>query len=488
MHLSERLPLWIPAALSGYVLCLFVPQILNDGDTYLHIGAGFWMLEHHAVPHTDPFSYTFAGAPWVAHEWLSEIIMATAYRLGGWSGLLILFGGAAALTLGLLAKHLSRWLPPLPAAVTLFVSAGCVAGSLLARPHLLALPLVEAWTAGLLIAGERGRVPWLLLPLMTLWANLHGSFVFGLALACALALETTIAAGAQWQAAARKWALFLALAVLAAVLTPHGWRGLAFPAELMSMKNLGLISEWKSTDFGATPPLEIALMAALYVSLTRGVRVPMLRLLLLLGLLHLGLQHARHQMLFGVVGSLLFAGPLSAVLGKPQPSRASWKWMPAAALSLAAVIAVTGFRLAHPVQREDMFSSPGAVFAHVPPALAAKPVLNEYNFGGFLIFHGVRPFIDGRADMYGDKFLDEYMKLFHPSRERIVQTLKQRGIQWVLVDAASPLRAVMDTLPGWRLLYADKVAAAYARTTALAPLSIAGTPSRGAKGAGAIQK
>ena len=58
-------------------------------------------------------------------------------------------------------------------------------------------------------------------------------------------------------------------------------------------------------------------MAALYVSLTRGVRVPMLRLLLLLGLLHLGLQHARHQMLFGVVGSLLFAGPLSAVLGKP---------------------------------------------------------------------------------------------------------------------------------------------------------------------------
>jgi len=488
MHLSERLPLWIPAALCGYILCLFVPQILNDGDTYLHIAAGSWMLKHHAIPYTDPFSYTFAGAPWVAHEWLSEILMATAYRLGGWSGVLILFGGALALTLGLLARHLSRWLLPLPAAVTLFVSAGCVAGSLLARPHLLALPLAEAWTAGLLIAGERRRVPWLLLPLMTLWANLHGSFIFGLALACPLALEATIAAGAQWRPAARKWALFLACAVLAALLTPHGWRGLTFPAELMSMKNLALISEWKSTDFQATPPLEIALMAALYVSLTRSVRVPMLRLLLLLGLLHLGLQHARHQMLFGIVGSLLFAGPLGMALGRPRPGRASWRWLPAAALSLAAVIAVTSFRLAHPAQRQDMFSSPGAVFAHVPPALAAKPVLNGYNFGGFLIFNGVRPFIDGRADMYGDKFLGEYMELFRPSRERLVQTLERRGIQWVFVDAASPVRAVMDMLPGWRLLYADKTAAVYARKAAIEPLSAAGIPSRGASGAGAIQK
>ncbi len=226
------------------------------------------MLKHHAVPHTDPFSYTFAGAPWLAHEWLSEVLMAAAFRLGGWSGVLILFGGAAALTLGLLARHLSRWLVPLPAAVTFFISAGCIAGSLLARPHLLALPLIEAWTAGLLIAAERGRVPWLLLPLMTLWANLHGSFVFGLALAGALGLEATIAAGSQWRATARKWALFLACAIAAAILTPHGWRGLAFPAELMGMRNLAFISEWKSLDFQTIPPLELALMAVLYVSLT----------------------------------------------------------------------------------------------------------------------------------------------------------------------------------------------------------------------------
>jgi hypothetical protein len=463
-----RLPLWILAASGGYILCLFAPQILNDGDTYMHIAAGNWIIQHRAVPSVDPFSYTFAGAPWVAHEWLSEVVMAIAYRLGGWSGMLILSGAALALTLGLLARHLSRWLDPLPASLMLLTGAACIAGSLLARPHLLALPLIEIWTAGLLIAVEQRRVPWLLLPLMTLWANLHGSFLFGLALACALALEAAIAAGAEWQPAVRKWGLFLVCSVVAALITPHGWRGLVFPIELMSMKQLGLIGEWKSLDFQSTPPLEAALMAALYVSLSRGVRVPVLRLLMLMGLLHLAFQHARHEMLFGVTGSLLFAGPLGVALGYVKPVRVPGLGKPTAALavSLFLAIAATGFRLAHPTVREDIFTSPGAAFAHVPASLAAMPVLNEYNFGGFLIFNGVRPFIDGRADMYGDKFLEDYAELIQPNRARIAQTLEQRGIQWVIVGASSSIRAVMEALSGWSLLYADKVAAVYSRAAA----------------------
>ncbi len=468
MHSFGRLPLWIPAALAGYILCLFDTRILRDGDTYMHIVAGDWILQHRAVPSTDPFSYTFAGAPWVAHEWLSELVMAAAYRLGGWSGVTILCGGALALTLGLLARHLSRWLDPLSASLTLLTGAGCIAGSLLARPHILALPLIEIWTAALLIAAERRRVTWLLLPSMTLWANLHGSFIFGLALACAFALEAMIAAGAQWQHAARKWGLFLACATVAATITPHGWHGLVFPAELMTMKGLGFIDEWQSPNFQSIPPLEIALMAALYVGFSRGVRVPVLRLLILIGLLHLALQHTRHQMLFGVAGSLLFAGPLGAALGRLQPLRAAPAGKPALAIAIAltAAIALTGFRLAHPIVREDGFTWPGAAFAHVPAALARTPVLNEYNFGGFLIFHGVRPFIDGRAELYGDKFLAEYAELVRPNRERIVQTLEQRGIQWAILNAASPAKTAMEALPGWRLLYADKIAAIYARAAA----------------------
>ena len=47
--------------LGGYILCLFVPQILNDGDTYMHIAAGNWIIQHRAVPSVDPFSYRLPG-------------------------------------------------------------------------------------------------------------------------------------------------------------------------------------------------------------------------------------------------------------------------------------------------------------------------------------------------------------------------------------------------------------------------------------------
>src|SRR5215469_10958460 len=79
---------------AGFGLACFAPQIFHDGDTWWHLAAGNWMLAHRAVPVRDSFSYTFAGQPWTAHEWLSEIAMALFYRAAGWSGLHILFGSA----------------------------------------------------------------------------------------------------------------------------------------------------------------------------------------------------------------------------------------------------------------------------------------------------------------------------------------------------------------------------------------------------------
>ncbi|HEY2132142.1 MAG TPA: hypothetical protein VGH36_04075 [Acetobacteraceae bacterium] len=83
------------AAIVTFALFIFMPAVLNDGDTYSHLAAGQWMLAHGAVPSTDPFSYSFAGASWVAHEWLAELLSALAFRLAGWSGLVMLFGAGA---------------------------------------------------------------------------------------------------------------------------------------------------------------------------------------------------------------------------------------------------------------------------------------------------------------------------------------------------------------------------------------------------------
>src|SRR5580700_2177547 len=79
---SSLWTIWTPAlvALGIFALTLFAPQVLNDGDTWSHLATGDWILAHGAVPSVDPFSFTMAGAPWSAHEWLAELLLALAFR------------------------------------------------------------------------------------------------------------------------------------------------------------------------------------------------------------------------------------------------------------------------------------------------------------------------------------------------------------------------------------------------------------------------
>src|SRR3982751_3726706 len=76
-----------------FVAVLLIPAVLgssstifNDGDVSWHIATGQWIIDHRAIPHTDPFSFTWAGKPWVPIEWLAEVFYAAAYRLGGYGG------------------------------------------------------------------------------------------------------------------------------------------------------------------------------------------------------------------------------------------------------------------------------------------------------------------------------------------------------------------------------------------------------------------
>src|SRR5579871_2587968 len=186
-------------ALAFAVAC-FAPQIFHDGDTWWHLAAGDWILTHRTVPVRDLFSYTFGGQPWNAHEWLSEVLMALSFRAASWNGLHILFGLAFGATAAIMGFALGRRVDFIPALLVTLMGLACVSGSLLARPHLLALPLLALWLAVLTEARARDAAPpfWLAL-IMLVWANLHGSFAFGLALAAALGGEAALGSGNRGQ-------------------------------------------------------------------------------------------------------------------------------------------------------------------------------------------------------------------------------------------------------------------------------------------------
>src|SRR4029077_17002167 len=134
---------------------------------------------------------------------------------------------------------------------TVAIGLSLVTANLLARPHVLALPLAAAWGAGLLAARDRSRRPPLALAaLMIAWANMHGGFIFGLLLIGPFALEAVTEApvGARLLTA-RAWTTFALGALAATLINPYGVDALLLPFRLMAVENLSRISEWRPQDF-----------------------------------------------------------------------------------------------------------------------------------------------------------------------------------------------------------------------------------------------
>jgi hypothetical protein len=325
--------------------------------------------------------------------------------------------------------------------------------------------VLALWCDALFAARERGRAPPIALAaLMTLWANLHGSFAFGLALIGPFALEALIAAPpARRLAAARDWALFGLASLAAALLTPFGIEGLLFPIRLLQASELANVTEWRPENFAQPGPMEFALLGLLGFAVLKPLRLTPIRAALLLGLVHMSLQHARHQMLLAIFAPMLLAGPIAAALDARAKASAPRLPRGFALGALALAVVITAARLALPIARGDSASAPMTALAAVPADLRAKPVLNAYSFGGYLIHEGVRPFIDGRADMFGDAFMGRYARLQDGDLEALAETLKHYDIAWTIFAPSQRIVAELDREPGWRRLYADRFAVVQAR-------------------------
>src|SRR5271170_343527 len=459
-------------AIALFALAAFSPAVLGDGDTFSHLATGEWIIAHGAAPRADPFSHSMSGAPWVAHEWLSEVLLSLAFRLGGWNGVVLLTGAAAALAALIVGLSAARELRGAPLVATVAIGLSLLTENLLARPHVLALPLAAAWGAGLIAARDRGGAPPLgLAALMMAWVNIHGGFIFGLILIGPFALEAVMAApvGARLLAA-RAWATFALAALAGALLNPYGIDAFLLPFRLMSVENLSRISEWQPQDFSRIGTMELALLTLLGLTLTRPFAMPPIRAALLIALVAMALQHSRHQVLLGILAPMLLARPIAGAIGMGSAGEEG-RGVARVALTatVAAALAIGGARLIAPIERTDGASAPISALRAVPPELRAKPVLNDYAFGGFLIFEHVRPFIDARVEFYGDGMLNLYDKLRSGDREAVEDALKRYDVAWTIFAPDNRIVAALDREPGWRRLFANATAVVHVRDTALGP-------------------
>ncbi len=452
----------------------FQPSVAGS-DLWWHLAAGREIWQGLQLPTVDHFSFTFAGRPWMHHEWVWGVGYWLAYEIDpqvvAWANLGLLLATFSA-GFEVARRHCGS---ALGAGGALWAAAATSHWFLDIRPHELTLLFVAfvLWTR------QKRWAPWLWPPLMALWCNLHGGFVFGFGAIGLFALVETARASVSARRVsidARLW-IGVTLTGLAFLCNPWGWRILEYPvAYLDSSSPFREILEWQPPGFsldvrgfsGRFTWLLGATVAAAVLELRRRQRD--VYLVLLAGVsCAMALTSRRFIPLFALTALPLLAGLLTAirdqVLGR-VPAPLAGRIL--AAAPLAALLIAGGLwrdvRLTPGLLERWTESQlyPRAALRYLRALDPGPRLLNHYNWGGYVMLHApeFKVFIDGRANtLYDDKTYLDYLAL-SAARDGLAARLAQYPVDAALIPYGSGRLADALSSPrhGWRVVYSDLVA------------------------------
>jgi hypothetical protein len=477
-----------------------VGWLLTDSDTGWHIRTGQWILSNNRIPRADIFSFTMSGRPWLAWEWLSDIAMALAHRMGGLAGVAWL----AMLALGITSFWIYRATAEecghrlIAIALTwLAMSASTI--HWLARPHLVT-PLMAAVFCRILNRVKTNRAPapsWILPPLTILWTNLHGGFFVGLALIWTYAIGIAtgeVLHGSRENAwlRARKHVWTAIACALASLVNPYGYHLHLHVAEYLGTSfYFARISEFQSIDFHSFSAayFETLLMLAIAAAAWHLHSGRLIHALLLLSWSHLALFSARNVPIFAVVvapgvglalrewleraSTLGILGTLIAEL-ESDIERITERYQRRArhvAPGFAAI--VLALLLAHPGDRKKLragfddcrFPVNAAQFLSQVPQLSSIRLYASWQWGGYLIYRlspSLSVFDDGRTDFYGPAFVEEGLLAWN-ANPAWSDVLERYRVNAALLPVDSALATVLRERGDWKPIYQDHMAILFAK-------------------------
>jgi hypothetical protein len=478
-----------------------VKTLLGDGDTGWHIRTGDWILANGQVPVTDLFSYTKPGQPWVAWEWLSEVIFAWLNARWGLAMVLLASILLLAFTFALLFRLARRKSSPVLAFLVLALAIATSSVHWLARPHLFSL-LFLVFFYSVLDEVREGRsrifgIPRLaLLPFAAvLWANLHAGFFIGIVLVACFAagevLKLVLAAdnsGLTAERARAKAYFATALAcALASLLNPNFYHlhrhVLQYVGDPYQSQH---IMEFLTLSFHhpVAPFFECLLALGVAAALWNAMQGSYTEAVLIVVWGHAALLAARNLPLFAIVATPIVAAALDRFLAR-LPSLEVAPWLRRAAARLLEILRDTGkmesVRRWHLASAAAVLVLAALIYAPSPPRIfrpeydparypaAAIPVLEmdkpgriftTAEWSGYLIYRlypEIRVFIDGRSDFYGGDFGQKYIDVIK-AQYGWRKTLREAGVDTILLPPSAELCGALKEAADWRLFYDDGVA------------------------------
>jgi hypothetical protein len=448
-----------------------------DPDLWWHIRIGQDILSTHHWPTVDPYSFTVAGNPWIAYEWLGDVLIGGVARVGGLLGLdILLFAVATAVMLALYGYATLRSGNSKAGFVTAGVLCSLAFASFNLRPQMVGyLYLVLALIALERFRQGKQRAIWFLPPLFLLWINTHGSWVIGLGVVLAFlvtglfefswgSVETE-----RWTRSQRmKLEIVFLLSVAVIPMTPYGIRLAAYPFTVASTLplNVGNILEWQPMPFNiAGGKLFLAIVLGFFLAqMIAPFKLKLFEAVLLFGGIAMACLHVRFLLLF-----VPFSAPVLAVMlarWLPPYDRKKDHFLLNAILVAAVVIAIVRyFPTQAGLEKTASRSFPVRAVEYLRQHPVPGPMYNTYGYGGYLV--GMLPerkvFIDGRGDLYEDAgVFGEYLEVAG-LKAGAFEVLRAHGIQCVLLDRKEPLATALDSIPDWEQRYTDGVSVLFVR-------------------------
>lgn len=481
------------------VLLLFtrldgVKRLLADADTGWHIRAGEWILANGRVPEEDLFSFTMAGAPWFAWEWLADVVMALLHRWFGLAGPVylgvLLVGTTAVLIFRLCRRRTNNDLISIS-----IVAVAVVASSIhwLARPHLFTFLFVAISLHWIDRAYDTKGYLWCFPPLVVLWTNLHGAFFVSIILLAAvgtgLALRELLSArtggiGAAWRNCSPYYYCALGCAV-ASLLNPYGWKlHLHIYRYLTEPFHFENIIEFQSISFHNPAAIYFEILLGLGL-LAAGWSMAKRRFadaFLLIGWLHLALLAARNIPIYAILAAPLVVRFLTEALEALRTADiAPWVRTTAKALqgfgveftavdrsprlylSSIAAMGLLSFFLLSPRPATTKLQAefdPKNYPADVLGLLVGKRVFTNDEWGDYLIYKlypKSKVFVDGRSDFYGEEFSRQYLDVLRAKWDW-EHVLSRHQVDAVLLPPDTALTSALKNHRRWKVAYDDTVA------------------------------
>jgi hypothetical protein len=486
---------------------------LKESDAFYHLKTGQFIWEAKTIPHSDIFSYTALGSPWVTHEWLAEVIFYLVQNLTGFWGLLGFTAFIAFLVYFFIFRLALKKGAEFNLTLILLFGLGYFTFKFfIPRPQIFAylafvilIYLLESYRQK-----PKSKYLWLILFDIWFWVNINASFILGLVVIAFYAI-------AEWlksKTIPKNLLIATGAATLISFINPNTYKIFLYSLYVKPAAETLKILEWKSIIYSwrETEPLifliEMALAGAFLIwwFYFRKQSQDMVWLGLVMGISILPFISLRHYVFWPMAAIAPLAVAVSGVLkeklkdfpwqrlypvtpvtkdgaleeksliGHPSLSQrvkylgCNGVYVPVLTLGLIFLIARY---LSFPRSYINDYQLPVAAADFIGANYLRGPLFNLYNEGGYLIWRfwpKEKIFIDGRSEVFGPTQLDEFFTVVGslPGWEKLVDE-KYKINYFILAYWPQSLSKSIQPLilnlvsKNWQLVFWDDAALVFAR-------------------------